>query len=594
MINTYWQGKINIIRHIYTMNSTDCSVNNNPLFHLNKQTQQNDHFVSSQLRQNVGSPSSQQRPVESFKSSQNVVSERNMMDINKFTNSSIGEPLRFGQVPTRTPAVSGSWFVPKKQSSNISRSPLDSTTSNYKDWSKEFNVHRDVNPVTKDAHTFQNRYQNDQILHSYNTSLRSPIYQGSTRIENKQQASQASSLSTKQDADWDQQFGDLEKEVFEHFHINETAPEKPAEIAEESQVKKDDIIIDDTYQAEFQKVWDSIHEDAEDLIPDRSKYLLSRMTGNMEYKFEDDMNEYLNNPNAYKIGCILMENGAKLSEAAMAFEAAVKEDPSHVDAWLRLGLVQTQNEKELNGICALEKCLKLDPNNIEAMKNLAISYINEGYDMSALTILNRWISAKYPQLEVMSQEGDDVLVDETMYDQVNINQKITKRFLNLSTQLPQIDPDVQLCLGLLYYANDNYEKTIDCFNAALEVNPNDELMWNRLGAALANSNRSEDSIQAYHKALELKPSFVRARYNLAVSCLNIGCHKEAAEHLLTTLSMHEVEGLKAQQEHSYESYNNDNIIETMKRVFVAMNRNDLLEKVKPGMNLSQFRGEFTF
>jgi peroxin-5 len=59
-----------------------------------------------------------------------------------------------------------------------------------------------------------------------------------------------------------------------------------------------------------------------------------------------------------------------------------------------------------------------------------------------------------------------------------------------------------------------------------------------LGATLANNGRSEDAIDAYHKALELCPSFVRARYNLGVSCLNIGCYKEAAEHLLTGLSMH--------------------------------------------------------
>lgn len=66
-------------------------------------------------------------------------------------------------------------------------------------------------------------------------------------------------------------------------------------------------------------------------------------------------------------------------------------------------------------------------------------------------------------------------------------------------------------------------------------------MWNRLGATLANSGRPEDAIEAYHKALEYKPTFVRARFNLGVSCLNIGCYKEAAEHLLGALSMHQIE-----------------------------------------------------
>lgn len=68
------------------------------------------------------------------------------------------------------------------------------------------------------------------------------------------------------------------------------------------------------------------------------------------------------------------------------------------------------------------------------------------------------------------------------------------------------------------------------------------MLWNRLGATLANSGKSEEAIDAYHRALDLKPTFVRARYNLGVSCINIGCYTEAAQHLLGSLAMHQVEG----------------------------------------------------
>ena len=47
----------------------------------------------------------------------------------------------------------------------------------------------------------------------------------------------------------------------------------------------------------------------------------------------------------------------------------------------------------------------------------------------------------------------------------------------------------------------------------------DARLWNKLGATLANSRRSEDAIVAYNRALDLNPGFVRAQYNLGMCML---------------------------------------------------------------------------
>lgn len=91
----------------------------------------------------------------------------------------------------------------------------------------------------------------------------------------------------------------------------------------------------------------------------------------------------------------------------------------------------------------------------------------------------------------------------------------------------------------------------------------------------------------------MKPTFVRARYNLGVSCINIGCYKEAAEHLLSGLSMHQVEGVDSGSS-SLNHNQSTALTETLKRAFIAMERRDLVELVKPNMDLNQFRGEFNF
>ncbi|CDK29457.1 unnamed protein product [Kuraishia capsulata CBS 1993] len=347
----------------------------------------------------------------------------------------------------------------------------------------------------------------------------------------------------------------------------------------------------------FEQVWDNIQETYADTEltndeyqaaweKDFEQYAISRMNYG-KYAFEEQ-NQFANDPDAYEIGLKLMESGAKLSEAALAFEAAVQQNPDHVNAWLKLGEVQTQNEKESAGISALEKCLQLSPENLPALMTLAISYVNDGYDNAAYATLERWIQTKYPQIAQQARvENPDIEAD----DRVALNKRITQLFIKaaqLSPDVANMDPDVQTGLGVLFYSIEEFDKTMDCFRAAIGVRPDDALSWNRLGASLANSNRPEEAIEAYSRALQLNPNFVRARYNLGVSYINMGMYDDAIEHLLTGLSMHKVDGLEEIPD-GMVSNQSTSLLETLKRALLAMDRRDLIDKVKPGMDADSFR-----
>ena len=343
------------------------------------------------------------------------------------------------------------------------------------------------------------------------------------------------------------------------------------------------------------------------------------------YLFEQD-NPFSTTKDPFEEGNKIMREGGNLSLAALAFEAAVQQDSQHVQAWVQLGSAQAQNEKETPAIRALEQAITLDPTNLAALMGLAISYTNESYDTTAFKTLEQWLATKYP--EVISP--DDLTPDNEygFTDRQVLREKVTDLFIraaNLSPDGSRMDPDVQVGLGVLFYGAEEYVKAVDCFQAALDSTQDGimnepqqkHLLWNRLGATLANSGRSEDAIGAYEKALTLNPNFVRARYNLGVSCINIGVYEQAVQHLLGALSMHNVverEGMERVREVMGEDTSGNskggldpeevermvgmnqstNLIETLRRVFGSMGRRDLAERVERGMDVEAFRDEFDF
>lgn len=590
----------------------DCSVNGNAVAQLNKHTQQ-DRSLQRQTNQ-PGQVSNQ-----GFKNDKMM----NQRDMEQFMNSGSSSPLPFQFQPMRhelnriqsqqpSAANQRNWL---NEFNTQSQQPVPShsqsqgavpRTLNNTQWASEFGQA----PQAQAQHQHQQNHmqQNRMPMMSYRPMMGMGMSQMGTS-QQQQQSQQPQAETADASVDWDNQFKEIEELSADASAVEELTEQEAVEA---------EPVIDDKYQATFQEVWDSLNLDSieNDFISqqyeefknsqgetypasmsqwerDFAKYASTRAHFG-DYKFESkEQNQFLDLPQSedpYQIGLQLMENGAKLSEAALAFEAAISRDHTHVQAWLKLGEVQTQNEKEVAGITALEKCLELNPENSEALMTLAISYINEGYDNAAFATLERWIATTYPDIAEMARQENPDISDE---DRFTLHKRVTELFIKaaqLSPEQANMNADVQMGLGVLFYANEDFDKTIDCFKAALSIRPDDPVLWNRLGASLANSNRSEEAVNAYFKALELRPTFVRARYNLGVSCINISCYKEAAEHLLSGLAMHQVEGQESTLSHNQSS----SLMETLKRAFIAMDRRDLVELVKPGMDLEQFRGEFSF
>ncbi|KIY44415.1 TPR-like protein [Fistulina hepatica ATCC 64428] len=340
------------------------------------------------------------------------------------------------------------------------------------------------------------------------------------------------------------------------------------------------------YSSAMQHAWETSYPTPIDKSIEFDEYGIPKLE---PYVFEEN-NPYLQEPNRHsrlnEAKSVLERNGS-LSEAALLLEAAIQENDlgeGGYEAWILLGETRNMDEREDAGMRALLKGVEASSKSDHpdaGMLSLAISFTNESMDKASHTMLTRWLQTRYPDCPVPESTLSALRTNATW----DTHTRVTDLFLGLARrQHSQVtmDPDVQVALGVLFYTNAEYDRAKDCFESALSVRPRDYLLWNRLGSSLSNGNKPEEALGAYREALELRPTYTRAIYNVGVACLNIGAYKEAAEHFLSALSMQEPSGVKS----------SDQIWSTLRRALQAMDRRDLADLAGPDLEggVNAFRG----
>jgi peroxin-5 len=304
--------------------------------------------------------------------------------------------------------------------------------------------------------------------------------------------------------------------------------------------------------------------------------------------------------------------------AVLLFEVAVQAEPNNALAWQFLGTTQVENEQDAQAIRALRRCLDLQPDNLTALSTLATSYTNESMQRLAFYSLIKWLKYHPDYSHILKDDEQAarlLAASETMNetdtpfymatlsvvhagDFIDLQEVFLKAVRESSSSPGNIDPNVQCCLGVLFHLSGEYDKAADCFKTALQIKPNDHLLWNKLGATFANSNRNEEAIDAYYQALKLCPGFVRARYNLGIGCMNLGAYKEAVEHFLTALVQQSQATLSEEflSETTQLKRNNiqqmsETIWSTLRLALSYLNRGDLYTSCL-NKDLDHLKGEF--
>ena len=251
----------------------------------------------------------------------------------------------------------------------------------------------------------------------------------------------------------------------------------------------------------------------------------------------------------------LMSEGMKhfqegdTSEAILCFESELRNvDGNSADAWLMLGKCHAENDQDRNAITCLENAVERDPYSAEALLALGVSYVNELDHRRAFKYLNNWVThnPNYAGLETMKSTDATDATDDTAADTNGGDEGALYQLKSLLNQAKDYDElngnvensvDVLEALGVVCNVTREFEEGAEYFRTATRLRPDDYQLFNKLGATLANSSRSNEAQDAYQRALAIKPKYARAWLNMAISHSNLQNHDEAARCYLQALSL---------------------------------------------------------
>lgn len=91
--------------------------------------------------------------------------------------------------------------------------------------------------------------------------------------------------------------------------------------------------------------------------------------------------------------------------------------------------------------------------------------------------------------------------------------------------------------GIDYFDQNNYQKAIECYKKAIELNPKYAYAWNGLGVAYGNLGNHKKEIEYCQKAIELNPKLSLAWNNLGVAYDKLGNTQKGIEYYQKAIAL---------------------------------------------------------
>ncbi len=97
--------------------------------------------------------------------------------------------------------------------------------------------------------------------------------------------------------------------------------------------------------------------------------------------------------------------------------------------------------------------------------------------------------------------------------------------------------------GTTLFQSAKYDKALEAFDKAIEINPRDSVAWYNKGFALRKLGKSDEAIKAYDKAIEINPQDSRVWDGKGGALMELGKSDEAIKAFDKALEINPVDSV---------------------------------------------------
>ncbi|RLD91691.1 MAG: hypothetical protein DRJ09_00340 [Bacteroidetes bacterium] len=271
-------------------------------------------------------------------------------------------------------------------------------------------------------------------------------------------------------------------------------------------------------------ITNEIEHDSSDYTLWKTRARLYLKRGNVDVAFRD-INRALElnrtDPDLFIILSDLYFTIGKVDNSLSSIRKAIDLQPDNPAGYLKMARVKLILQKYPSATAFADKVIALNANNPEAYYIKAISSLEQKDSVKALTFMK--IAANLDTAFFAANFNIAVVLDA-------MNDTIAGEYFKKSIQLKPDNTLARYSLGMFYQKQGKYDSALATYNRLIALHPdNAEAHFNKGFIYLTEWLDFEKAANEFNKAIEIKPDYTAAVYNLGRTYEVMGKKALAAE-----------------------------------------------------------------